>query len=52
MSDNVNGAIALLGFVALLWGVAVLSPAWAGIVGGALLLTLGIAPYLRRHGRP
>lgn len=41
--EKVGLAFMAAGFAALVGGIACISPPWAAIVGGALLLTAGVA---------
>lgn len=41
--EKVGLALMAAGFASLVGGIACISPPWAAIIGGALLLTAGVA---------
>ena len=41
--EYIGVAMMAVGFVSLVVGIAAISPPWAAIVGGGLLLTAGVA---------
>lgn len=41
--EHIGVGMMVVGYLSLVVGIAVISPAWATIIGGALLLTAGVA---------
>lgn len=53
VASNINAVLALSGFLAVEWGIsAQWSTPLAAIVGGVLLMTAGVWPYVRSKGKP
>lgn len=53
VAGNINAVLALGGFVSVEWGIlAQWSTPLAAIVGGVVLMSAGVWPYVRSKGKP